>query len=84
MKKQDADKFLDALKNGKWYTTTEITDRTKIEGHKLKLLTSFLQKFDFIQTDKKTNRMRLSPPTKKFLDRLGKANPTSSYEEITA
>jgi hypothetical protein len=84
MKKQDVDKFLDALKNGKWHTTTEIAGKTKIEEHKLKLLTSFLRKFEFIQTDKKTDRMRLNPSTKKFLDKLGEVNPTSSYEEITA
>ena len=84
MKKQDADKLLDMLKDGKWYTTTEIVDKAKIEEHKLKLLTSFLRKFEFIQVDKKAGRMRLNLSTKKFLDKLGEVNPTSSYEEITA
>ena len=84
MKKQDVDKFLDALKNGKWHSTTEIAERTRIEEHKLMLLTSLLQKFEFIQADKKAHRIRLNPSTKKLLDKLGEGNPTSSYEEITA
>ena len=84
MKKQDIDKFLDALKDGKWHTVAEIIDRTRIEEHKMKLLTSFLQKFEFIQVDEKANRMRLDSSTKKFLEKLGEINPTSSYEEITA
>lgn len=84
MEKQDGDKLLDVLKDGKWHTAKEIMDKTRIEEHKEKLLMSFLREFEFIQADKKADRMRLNPSTKEFLEKLGKINPTSSYEEITA
>lgn len=84
MEKQDIDRLLDLLIDGKWYTIKEITDKTRIEEHKVKLVTSFLREFQFARIDKKTGRIRLNTSTKEFLEKLGKADSNSSYEEITA
>jgi DNA polymerase III delta subunit len=84
MDRQAIDKLLDALMDGKWHTAREIIDKTRIEEHKLKLITSFLREFQFIQEDKKTERIKLKTSTKELLEKLGKTDPNSSYEEITA
>jgi DNA-binding IclR family transcriptional regulator len=84
MDKQVIDKLLDMLMDGKWHTAKEITDKTRIEENKARLITSFLREFQFIQEDKKTGRIRLSALTKELFQKLGKTDPNSSYEEITA
>lgn len=80
MTNQSIDKVLDVLKDGKWHTPEEITNRTRIEEPKIKLITSFIQRFQFIQIDKK-GKIKLTSLTKKFLE---KTDPAPFYEEITA
>jgi chromosome segregation and condensation protein ScpB len=84
MKRQDVDKFLDALKDGERHIMEETLHKTKIEEHKARLIVSFLLEFQFIQMDKKTGRTKLCTSTKEFLEKLGEIDSTSFYEEITA
>jgi DNA-binding IclR family transcriptional regulator len=84
MDKQTIDKILDALKNGNQHTLLEITEKTNIQEPKAKLIVSFLQKFQFVQVDKRNGKIRLSSLTRQFLEKLDKHDPTAFYEEITA
>lgn len=84
MKKQGIEKLLDALKDREWHTVAETINRTGIEECRMKLVTSFLQEFQFIQQDKKRGKIKLTISTTEFLEKLEKTDPVSSYEEITA
>ncbi len=85
MERQDIDKLLEALIDGKWHTLEEIVQKTGIEEYRAKLVISFLQQFQFIQTDKKTGKIKLSALMRQFLEKLGDPNSASSfYEEMIA
>jgi hypothetical protein len=84
MQRQDTDKLLDALKDGRWHRTEDVQHATGLGARKTKLILSFMNKFDLIQTDEKTNKIRLSRLTKQFLEKLDDTDPAKSYEEITA
>jgi DNA-binding IclR family transcriptional regulator len=75
------DQILDILKDGKWHSLQEIIDQTKIQERKVRLITSFLQKFQLVQLEKKNKRIRVDALTKQFIEMI---DPTTSYEEITA
>lgn len=83
MNKQAIDKILDILKNGKQHTLEEITEKTGIKEPKVRIITAFLQKFQFIKVNKNGN-IKLRALIKQFLDKLDKTDPKPSYEEITA
>ncbi|HVP26266.1 MAG TPA: hypothetical protein VMT26_01195 [Candidatus Bathyarchaeia archaeon] len=83
MDKQATDRILDALKNGRYHTPKEITEKAAMEERKVRLIIAFLEKFQFIDIDKNGN-IKLSNLTKQFLQKLNETDPTSSYEEITA
>jgi DNA-binding IclR family transcriptional regulator len=84
MQKEYVDKLLNALTDGKWHTVEEIADKTRIQEQKVKIIASFVKEFKFIKEDKKTGRIRLTRTTMTFLEKLGKTDQNSSYEEITA
>jgi hypothetical protein len=84
MKMTEIDKFFEVLKDGKWHSINEITNKTKMKENNLKLVTSFLEEFSFIHVDKEKKKAKLDSPTRKFLQKLEKAELTSHYEEITA
>lgn len=83
MDKQATDRILETLKNGRYHTLKEITEKTAMEERKVRLIIAFLEKFQFINVDKNEN-IKLSTLTKQFLHKLNETDPTSSYEEITA
>ena len=83
MHKQHIDKLLETLIDGKWHTSEEVINKTKIQNPKILLITSFLHEFKFIQVDHENQKIRLDTLTKRFLQKLNEdANPY--YEEITA
>jgi hypothetical protein len=84
MQRRDPDKLLDALKDGRWHRTEDVQHATRLDAEKTKLILSFMNTFKFIETDKKTNKIRLSRLTKQFLEKLNDADPAESYEEMTA
>jgi predicted transcriptional regulator len=85
MEKQDVDKLLDVLKDGKWHSIEQIVQKTGIEEYKAKLVISFLEQFHFVHTDKKTGKIKLTALTKQFLEKLeDHTRPSSFYEEMIA
>lgn len=84
MQMQCADKLLYALKDGRWHKAEDVQHMTGLDAKKMKLMLSFMNEFNLIETDKKVNQVRLSRLTKQFLKKLNESDPRESYEEITA
>ena len=84
MQRRDTDKLLDALKDGRWHKTEDVQHATGLDAKKTKLILSFMNEFNLVQMDEKTNKIRLCRLTKQFLEKLNDINPTKPYEEITA
>jgi hypothetical protein len=81
MERQDIDKLLEVLIDGKWHTIEEIVQKTDIEEYRAKLVIAFLQQFQFIQIDEKTEKIKLSTSMRQFLEKLGDPNEASSFYE---
>jgi DNA-binding IclR family transcriptional regulator len=84
MQRQFTDRLLDALKDGKWHRVEDVQHATGLDARKTKLILSFMKEFNLIETNKKTDQVRLSHLTKQFLEKLNNTDPAKSYEEITA
>jgi len=81
MERQDIDKLLEVLIDGKWHTLEEIVQKTAIEEYRAKLVISFLQQFQFIQMDKRSGKIKLGTLMRQFLEKLGDPNEASSFYE---
>jgi DNA-binding IclR family transcriptional regulator len=77
------DKILDTLRDGKQHTLEEIMQKTGIKEPQIRLITAFLQEYQFIEVNK-DGTIKLNPQTKEFRDKLNKTDPDTFYEEITA
>jgi DNA-binding IclR family transcriptional regulator len=84
MQRRDTDKLLDTLRDGRWHKTEELQQAAGLDARKTRLILAFMNEFKLTETDKKTNKVRLSRLTKQFLEKLNDTDPTKSYEEITA
>ena len=84
MKAEEVDMFFEVLKDGKWHSMVELISKTRMKEANAKLITSFLESFCFIHLDKEKRRIKLDVSTRKFLEKLEKAELAAHYEEITA
>ena len=66
------DKILEALRNGDWHEIGEITQRLQIRESQVELISSFLATYDFLEFDRKSKRIRLSPQLQRFLGKITK------------
>jgi len=64
------DEILEVLENGKWHDLKEIVEKTRLHEPKLKLVTSFLAEYDFVQLDPAISRIRLTPQLLNFLKKI--------------
>lgn len=64
------DEILELLKNGEWHSLEEVTDKTQLQGSKVKLITSFLAEYEFLETNKKEKKIKLSPGLLLFLKKI--------------
>lgn len=54
------EEILELLKDGKWRDLDEIMEKTRISKRKVEIVTSFLEKYGFIQLDKERGRAKLT------------------------
>ncbi len=64
------DKILDAIHNGEWHEIKEITGKTKLKESQIELISGFLAAYDFLELDRKSKRIRLSPQLQHFLAKI--------------
>ena len=72
-----AEIILKLLENGKWHNLKDIEEKTQINGYKIKNITDFLAKYNFVTLDDLEQKVKLDPPTKKFLKKVRQIIKTS-------
>ncbi len=64
------DEIFGILHNGDWHRVAEVTERTRTQESKIELILSFLSMYEFVEYDKKTNRIKLSTELWNFFKKI--------------
>jgi predicted methyltransferase len=72
------------LQNGKWYSLTEIIEKSPLPKPLTEMALSFLREYNFIQIDEKEGKAKLSPPVLNFIDEIQRVEKeeTSSHKSF--
>ena len=62
--------ILRLLENGKWHYLKDIEDKTHLNSGKVENVTKFLAKYNFVKLDEAKQKVKLDPPTNKFLKKI--------------
>ncbi|MDH5450228.1 MAG: hypothetical protein OEX77_04900 [Candidatus Bathyarchaeota archaeon] len=68
------DEILTLLQDGRWHSITEITEKTQLHQTKIELVTSFLEKYDFIRLNKTQQKAKLTLSLHRFIKRIRTLN----------
>jgi len=58
------------LKDGKWHSIREISQKSKLNECKIELLTNFLSAFSFLELNRQQKKARLSKAFTEFLKKI--------------
>ena len=58
------------LENGKWHYLKDIEKETQLDSVKVETVTKFLAKFNFVKLDEAKQKVKIDPPTNRFLKRI--------------
>ena len=72
-----ADTILELLENGKWHYLKEIEEKTHLNNSKVEMVTKFLATYNFVKLDEIKHRVKINPPTNKFLKKIRKLEEKS-------
>jgi DNA-binding IclR family transcriptional regulator len=64
------DTILRLLENGKWHYLKDIEEKTHLNSGKVENVTKFLANYNFVKLDEAKQKVKLDPPTNRFLKRL--------------
>ena len=62
--------ILQLLENGKWHYLKDIEEKTCLNRFKVENITKFLAKYNFVKLDEAEQKVKLDPPTSRFLKRI--------------
>ena len=62
--------ILRLLENGKWHYLKDIEEKTQLNIGKVENVTKFLAKYNFVKLDEAEQKVKLDPPTNRFLKRI--------------
>ena len=65
-----AETILRLLEDGKWHYLKDIEEKTHLNSGKVENVTKFLAKYNFVKLDEAKQKVKLDPPTNRFLKRL--------------
>lgn len=87
--KSQIEYMIDSMKDGKWHTMIEISQKTKLHELKIVILAEFLAAYTFLHLDKAERRARLSEVFTDFLQESEKCecdnqNVSEGYADIKA
>lgn len=66
------DKVVELLKDGKWHTIKEISQKSKLHEFKIEILTNFLANYSFLKLNKKERKAKLSEVFVEFLKKISR------------
>jgi len=64
--------ILELLENGKWHYLKEIEEKTHLNNSKVEMVTKFLATYNFVKLDKAKQKVKIDPPTNRFLKKIRK------------
>jgi hypothetical protein len=64
------DKVVELLRDGKWHTIKEISQKSKLHEFKIEILTDFLADYSFLKLNKKENKAKLTKVFTEFLKQI--------------
>ena len=76
------DDLLELLEDGKWHDTRGIMDYSKFHELKVEMVINFLSEFDFVELDKKGQKVKLTPSLCKFLRKIKLIEEKESVSEL--
>jgi DNA-binding IclR family transcriptional regulator len=62
--------ILRLLENGKWHYLKDIEKETHLNSIKVENVTKFLANYNFVELDEAEQKVKLDPPTSRFLKRI--------------
>ena len=62
--------ILRILENGEWHHLKDLEEKTRLTPHKVKHITNFLAKYNFVTLDETEQKVKLDLPTMKFLKKI--------------
>ena len=62
--------ILELLENGKWHYLKEIEKKAHLNSGKVETVTKFLATYKFVKLDEAEQRVKIDPPTNRFLKRI--------------
>jgi len=74
--------ILQLLENGKWHYLKDIEEKTHLNSDKVENVTKFLAKYKFIKLDKAEQKVKLEPPTNRFLKRLRQLENEENLQQM--
>jgi len=62
--------ILRLLENEKWHYLKDIENKTHLNSIKVENVTKFLANYNFVELDEAEQKVKLDPPTSRFLKRI--------------
>jgi DNA-binding IclR family transcriptional regulator len=74
--------ILRLLENGKWHYLKDIEKKTRLDSSKVENVTKFLAKYNFVKLDEAKQKVKLDPPTNRFLKRLRQLENEENFQQM--
>lgn len=78
------DDILKLIEDGKWHDIKEIADNSKLHILKVEMFMNFLSEYDFVDLDKKRQKVKLTPSLYKFFRRIKILEEKEAVKELKA
>jgi len=76
------DDILRFLEDGRWHDMKEIIYHSKLHELKVKMVMNFFSQFDFVELDKKQQKVRLTPPLCRFVKKIKLIEEKKAVNEL--
>lgn len=75
------DRIFEILTNGDWHKVTEVAEKIGTQESKIKLVSSFLSAYSFLEYDKKTKKIKLSTEMQDFFEKIKEVEQKEAAEK---
>lgn len=62
--------ILQILENGRWHYIKDLEKQTQLTSSKVETVTEFLAKYNFVKLDREKQKVKIDPPTNRFLKKI--------------